>query len=148
MPDFMLINGPNINLLGKREPELYGNYTLQQLEQEFTEKASEWNCNTICFQSNSEADLVDKIQENAGNAFIIINPAAFTHTSIALRDALSGTSCQFIEVHITNPVAREAFRKTSYFSDIAVATIAGFGIRGYFFALEYAYQVTTNNQGS
>lgn len=148
MTEIKLINGPNMNLLGTREPDLYGNYTLDKLEQELIEQAQQLGVSLSCYQSNAEAELIDYIHDNAGTAFVIFNPAAFTHTSVALRDALLATNTRFIEIHITNPASREAFRQTSYFSDIAVATIAGFGIDGYSYALQQAYKLTTQTQGS
>src|SRR3989338_11254542 len=123
MPKLMLLNGPNLNLLGQREPEIYGSYTLKQLEQELMAKAAELDIPLECHQSNAEETLIELIHGNAGQAFILFNPAAFTHTSVALRDALLGTQSRFIEIHISNPSAREAFRKTSYFSYISESFI-------------------------
>ena len=136
MANIVLINGPNLNLLGKREPSIYGDKDLKQIEQELTEKASELNCNLECFQSNSESEIVDLIQEQSNNCdVIIINPGAYTHTSIAIRDAFLAVEIPFIEIHISNIFAREEFRKESYFSDIAVGIISGLGFEGYSLAL-------------
>jgi 3-dehydroquinate dehydratase-2 len=129
-------------MLGLREPEHYGNTTLDGINQMLTEKARSENVDLETFQSNSEAELVSKIQSLATIKadFIIINPAAFTHTSVAMRDALSAVKIPFIEVHLSNVFAREAFRHHSYFTDIAVGIISGLGAKGYALALDYAVQ--------
>lgn len=150
----LLVNGVNLNLLGKREPEIYGYTTLADIEKNLTEQAAEHNVELICIQSNSEATLIDNIQHYGLLAqdgqqidAVIINPAAFTHTSIALRDALLATSKPFIEVHLSNVHSRETFRQHSYFSDVAVGVICGLGHLGYQMALDYwltnLYQVTS-----
>jgi 3-dehydroquinate dehydratase-2 len=128
--------------LGLREPEHYGNLTLDAINQMLTEQAKLANVALETYQSNSEADLVSKIQTLATNKcdFIIINPAAFTHTSVAMRDALSAIKVPFIEVHLSNVYAREAFRHHSYFTDIAVGVISGLGGHGYKMALDYAIE--------
>ena len=133
MPKLLFLNGPNLNLLGKREPEIYGNFSLAELEGTLTSKISKMNCEVSWYQSNAEAELVDKIHASAtdGVDFIVINPGAVTHTSIALRDAFLGTSIPFIEVHISNVYSRETFRHKSYLSDVAVGVISGVGIIGY-----------------
>lgn len=138
----LVIHGPNLNLLGLREPEHYGSTTLASIDQMLTDKAEAANVNLIAFQSNSEAELVSKIQSLATEKadFVIINPAAFTHTSVAMRDALSAVKTPFIEVHLSNVFAREAFRHHSYFTDIAVGIISGLGAQGYALALDYAIQ--------
>lgn len=140
MAKILVINGPNLNLLGHREPDHYGNLTLQSIVQSLTEEASALGHQLEHFQSNAEAELINRIhqakEENV--KFIIINPAAYTHTSVAIRDALSGVNIPFIEVHLSNVHAREAFRKESYFSDIAVGVITGLGARGYHYALQAA----------
>jgi len=141
MQQILVLNGPNLNLLGKREAQIYGNQSLENLADDLTEFAAKYNANLEFFQSNSEVELIDKIQANDGAKFIIFNPAAFTHTSIALRDALLGTDSSFIEVHISNPKSREEFRKVSYFSDIAEAVILGCGLKGYRYALETAIEM-------
>jgi len=136
----LVIHGPNLNLLGLREPEHYGNTTLGSINQALADKAKLANVELEAFQSNSEAELVAKIQTLATKKtdFVIINPAAFTHTSVAMRDALSAVKVPFIEVHLSNVFAREAFRHHSYFTDIAVGIISGLGAQGYTLALDYA----------
>ncbi|MGB4812897.1 MAG: type II 3-dehydroquinate dehydratase [Methylophilaceae bacterium] len=136
----LVLHGPNLNLLGLREPEHYGNTSLTHINQTLVEVAAKSGVNLEAFQSNSEAELIAKIQSIATKKidFVIINPAAFTHTSIAMRDALSAVRVPFIEVHLSNVYAREAFRHHSYFTDIAVGVISGLGAQGYTLALEYA----------
>ena len=138
----LVLHGPNLNLLGLREPEHYGNDTLDSINQSLIAKATQAGVALETFQSNSEAELVGKLQSLAGKTtdFIIINPAAFTHTSVAMRDALAAIKIPFIEVHLSNVHAREAFRRQSFFSDLAVGTIAGLGSRGYDYALTYALE--------
>lgn len=143
MPDSILVlHGPNLNLLGRREPETYGSTTLTEINDELTMIANARAVKLECFQSNHEGVLVDRVQSapSEGFGFIIINPAAFTHTSVALRDALAAVEIPFIEVHLSNVHRREPFRKMSYFSDLAVAVICGLGSRGYRIALEYAIE--------
>jgi len=137
MSDVLVVNGPNLNLLGTREPEIYGSATLADIESCLTEIGLANNKDVKCFQSNHEGELVDRIQQarSEGVRAIIINPAAYTHTSVAIRDALLATDIPFYEVHISNPHAREAFRHTSLISDVATGTITGFGIKGYELAL-------------
>jgi 3-dehydroquinate dehydratase-2 len=136
----LVVHGPNLNLLGEREPDIYGQATLEQINKRLGERAAEAGHALECFQSNAEHALVERVQAARldGTAFILINPAAFTHTSVALRDALAAVKIPFIEVHLSNPHAREAFRRTSYFSDLAQAVISGFGGDGYVYALQYA----------
>jgi 3-dehydroquinate dehydratase-2 len=136
----LVLHGPNLNLLGLREPEHYGNSTLASINEALVNSASSANISLETFQSNSEAELVGKIQSLATQKvdFVIINPAAFTHTSVAMRDALSAVKVPFIEVHLSNVYAREAFRQHSYFTDIAVGVISGLGAQGYLLALDYA----------
>lgn len=136
----LVLHGPNLNLLGMREPEHYGNTTLAAINQNLVEIAKQASVNIETFQSNSEADLIAKIHAIATKKvdFVIINPAAFTHTSVAMRDALSAVKVPFIEVHLSNVYAREAFRHHSYFTDIAVGVISGLGAHGYTLALEFA----------
>ena len=138
----LVLHGPNLNLLGLREPEHYGNTTLNSINQTLADIAKQADVALESFQSNSEAELVTKIQTIATQAvdFVIINPAAFTHTSVAMRDALSAVKVPFIEVHLSNVYAREAFRHHSYFTDIAVGVISGLGAHGYTLALDYALQ--------
>jgi 3-dehydroquinate dehydratase (EC 4.2.1.10) len=136
----LLINGPNLNLLGQREPQVYGTDTLADIEQRVISLAAKSEVVVECFQSNIEGVLIDKIHEaaSAGCQLIIINPGAFTHTSIALRDALLGVNIPCIEVHLSNVYKREAFRQVSYLSDIAIGVITGLGAKGYDYALNYA----------
>lgn len=136
----LVIHGPNLNLLGKREPEVYGHLTLNHINQSLIEQAKQQDCALDTFQSNHEGAIVDRIHlaQEQGVQFIIINPAAYTHTSVALRDALLGVNIPFIEVHLSNVHAREAFRHHSYLSDKAVGVICGLGAKGYHFALNYA----------
>jgi 3-dehydroquinate dehydratase-2 len=143
----LVLHGPNLNLLGIREPAHYGNITLSDINQTLSEQASLANISLETFQSNAEADLITKIQSFATKKldFIIINPAAFTHTSIAMRDALSAIKVPFIEVHLSNVYARESFRHHSYFSDIAVGVISGLGANGYKLALDYAIEHIQRN---
>ncbi|NOU23939.1 MAG: type II 3-dehydroquinate dehydratase [Methylotenera sp.] len=138
----LVLHGPNLNLLGLREPEHYGHATLAGINQTLQENAKKAGVDLEAFQSNAEADLVTKIQSIATKKvdFVIINPAAFTHTSVAMRDALSAVKVPFIEVHLSNVYAREAFRHHSYFTDIAVGVISGLGAHGYTLALDYAIQ--------
>ncbi|MGO2277871.1 MULTISPECIES: type II 3-dehydroquinate dehydratase [unclassified Psychrobacter] len=151
----LLVNGVNLNLLGKREPHIYGHTTLADIEQQLVERAARHSVELICIQSNHEGKLVDDIQYHGLLAdtydqvdAIIINPAAFTHTSVALRDALLATQKPFIEVHLSNVHAREPFRHHSYLSDVAVGVICGLGQLGYQMALDYwlsnIYAVNTN----
>ena len=138
----LLLNGPNLNLLGKREPEIYGSLTLEQAVNGLSEKSKQLGLSLEHKQSNSESELIDTIHNAMGKVdFIIINPAAFTHTSVAIRDALLGVNIPFIEVHISNVHAREEFRHKSYLSDIALGVICGLGIEGYDFALSKAASV-------
>jgi 3-dehydroquinate dehydratase II len=142
MPDLLVINGPNLNLLGTREPKHYGLDTLDSINSKLSAIAADNNLSLKSVQSNAEAELIEYIHEavKSGVRFIIINPAAFTHTSVALRDALSGVDIPFIEIHLSNIHAREAFREHSYFSDIAVGVISGLGGQGYELALQAAIQ--------
>jgi 3-dehydroquinate dehydratase-2 len=140
MSHILLLNGPNLNLLGLREPGLYGNVSLEQINERLAQLAAEAGHRLTSFQSNSESELIGRIhQAPAGHVtFILFNPAGFTHTSVALRDALLAVKIPFIEVHISNVHARESFRHHSYFSDIALGTITGLGPIGYELALRAA----------
>jgi 3-dehydroquinate dehydratase II len=140
MPSILVLHGPNLNLLGEREPEVYGRTTLADIDQRLVARGQEAGVAVSTFQSNAEAALIDRIHasKSSKTAFIIINPAAFTHTSVALRDAIAAVAIPFIEVHLSNVHAREPFRKHSYFSDIAVGVICGLGAQGYELALEAA----------
>ena len=135
-PSILLLNGPNLNLLGTREPEVYGSTTLEDIEQSLVKRAAQSGIMLACKQSNAEHELIDAIHTARGAVGgIIFNPGAFTHTSIALRDALVGAEMPFIEVHLSNVFARERFRHHSYLSDVALSVISGLGTRGYDMAL-------------
>jgi|SRR5665213_1504626 len=136
----LVIHGPNLNLLGTREPGIYGLDTLAAINARLVEQATARGATLDTFQSNHEGAIVDRIHAARDEhvAFIVINPAGFTHTSVAIRDALNGVAIPFVEVHLSNVHAREAFRHHSYFSDKAVGTIAGLGARGYEFAVDFA----------
>jgi len=135
----LLLNGPNLNMLGTREPEKYGHTTLAEIVSELTSQADALNVTLSHLQSNAEYALIDRIHEAKGNVdYIVINPAAFTHTSVALRDALLAVSIPFIEVHLSNVPAREPFRHHSYLSDISAGVICGLGVDGYSWALQTA----------
>ncbi len=140
MRRILLINGPNLNLLGRREPGWYGDVTLAAIEDRLKAQAAKRDASVESFQSNAEHELVERIQSLAAKPvdFVILNPGAFTHTSIALRDALLAVSVPFIEVHLSNVHAREPFRRHSYFSDIATGSIVGLGAQGYELALTAA----------
>jgi 3-dehydroquinate dehydratase-2 len=140
MARVLLLNGPNLNLLGNREPGIYGVETLESIEKRAAEVAREVGLELSTFQSNAEHELIDRIHRApaAGVGFLILNPAALTHTSVALRDAIAAVRLPFIELHLSNTHAREPFRRHSYFSDIAVGVIAGFGAFGYELAVRAA----------
>ena len=148
MSKILILNGPNLNLLGEREPEIYGYESLDDISSSLDSVASEIQVNLSHQQFNSEAELIEEIHLAKKDKvdFIIFNPGAFTHTSIALRDALLGVSIPFIEIHISNVFAREDFRKKSYLSDIAVGVISGHGIFGYELALMSAYNILKNRK--
>lgn len=140
MAKILVLHGPNLNLLGEREPEVYGRATLADIDARLAQRAGDAGHQLESFQSNAEHELVDRVQaaRGDGTAFVLINPAAFTHTSVALRDALAAVKLPFIEVHLSNPHAREPFRHASYFSDLAVGVVCGFGADSYSYALEAA----------
>lgn len=142
MADLLLLNGPNLNLLGSREPDVYGATRLDDIEANSIDVASELGHSLECYQSNAEHELIDRVQLAArdGTAFIIFNPGGFTHTSVALRDAFLAVAIPFIEIHLSNTFAREDFRQNSYFSDIAVGCLFGLGAHGYELALRAASQ--------
>lgn len=149
MINLLLLNGPNLNLLGSREPQLYGATTLADIEQRCTALAQQLGSyHLLCFQSNAESALIERIHTASTEqvAFIIINPAAFTHTSIALRDALLAVHIPFIEVHLSNVFARESFRHHSYLSDLAVGVISGLAAQGYEYALHAAHHYLSNQR--
>lgn len=146
----LVLHGPNLNLLGSREPEIYGRENLADIDRRLKAAARAQGVVVTSFQSNHEGALIDRIHQarDEGIRFIIINPAGYTHTSVALRDALLAAKIPFIEVHLSNVHAREAFRQHSYFSDAAVGTICGLGSRGYDFALGYALSRLSGKGGS
>ncbi len=137
MSRLLLLNGPNLNLLGRREPTIYGDESLAAVESRLGDLAAELGHELVCFQSNAEDGLVDRVQAAAedGTRALIVNPGAYTHTSIALRDALIGVALPFVEVHLSNVYAREHFRHRSYFTDVADGAIIGLGVVGYELAL-------------
>lgn len=138
MKKILVLHGPNLNLLGAREPSIYGSMSLNQINDSLIKVASKTDIQLTCYQSNSESDLIQAIHQASIDKvnYIIFNPAAYTHTSIALRDALSAVAIPFIEVHISNIFSRETFRHHSYFSDIAHGIISGLGVKGYLLALQ------------
>ena len=140
MAKLLVLHGPNLNLLGSREPEVYGRATLAEIDADLAQRATAAGHVLESFQANAEHTLVERIQAARGDGtdFVLINPAAFTHTSVAIRDALAAVALPFIEVHLSNPHAREPFRHTSYFSDLAVGVVAGFGPLSYGLALAAA----------
>lgn len=140
LTNVLILHGPNLNLLGVREPEVYGNNTLSDINRNLEKLAENNGAKIDFFQSNAEFALIDRVQLTMtdGTDFIIINPAAYTHTSVALRDALAAVKVPFIEVHISNVYSRESFRRHSYFSDLAIGVISGLGVKGYELALQYA----------
>jgi 3-dehydroquinate dehydratase-2 len=147
MSSFLLINGPNLNLLGSREPDVYGATSLADIEKRCVEFTNGLGHNLSCFQSNAEHELIDQVQQAQvdGIDFIILNPGGFTHTSVALRDAFLAVQIPFIEIHLSNTFAREEFRHNSYFSDIASSCLFGFGAYGYELALLAASQHVGKN---
>lgn len=142
MASILVINGPNLNMLGRREPEIYGRQTLGDIIEDLELLADEFSVRLLNFQSNAEHEIVKRIHQamDDGTEFIIINPAAFTHTSVAIRDALATVAIPFIEVHLSNIHKREPFRSHSYFSDLAEGIIAGLGAKGYELALQAAVE--------
>ncbi len=147
MSSFLLVNGPNLNLLGSREPDVYGATRLTDIEKRCVEVATELGHELACFQSNAEHELIDAVQQAAADSvgFIILNPGGFTHTSVALRDAFLAVQIPFIEIHLSNTFAREEFRHNSYFSDIANSCLFGFGAFGYELAVQAAHQHVSNS---
>ena len=142
MAKLLVLHGPNLNLLGTREPEVYGRTTLAQIDADLRGRAEAAGHTFDSLQSNAEHVLVERVQaaREDGTALILINPAAFTHTSVAIRDALAAVAIPFIEIHLSNPHTREDFRRTSYFSDLALGVICGFGADSYRYALDAALQ--------
>lgn len=148
MAQILVINGPNLNLLGEREPAHYGRTTLAEIDLRLEAQAAAAGHRLVSFQSNAEHELVGRVQDarSDGTRFILINPAAYTHTSVALRDALLAVGLPFVEVHLSNVHAREPFRRHSYLSDVARGVIAGFGALGYEFALQAAIEHLKNDK--
>ena len=145
MANLLLLNGPNLNRLGTREPEIYGAETLAELEQDMQKRAADLGHDLECFQSNAEHEIIEKLHASHNQVdFILFNPAAFTHSSVAIRDAIASVDIPFYEIHISNVYAREPFRHHSYFSDQAVGVITGFGLMGYGFALTAADRYLSN----
>src|SRR3984957_12848283 len=142
MSQLLVLHGPNLNLLGTREPGVYGHVTLAEIDKALVDKAQEAGAQLSTFQSNHEGALVDRIQQarTENVDFVLINPAAYTHTSVAIRDALAGVALPFVEIHLSNVHRREPFRHHSYFSDQAEAVICGLGWKGYLYALEFALE--------
>lgn len=138
--NILILHGPNLNLLGAREPEIYGDVTLRDINRNLEKLAANASVKIDFFQHNAESALIDRVQlcMKDGTDFIIVNPAAYTHTSIALRDALAAVKLPFVEVHLSNIFSRESFRQHSYFSDLAIGVISGLGVKGYELALQYA----------
>ncbi|ANO52287.1 type II 3-dehydroquinate dehydratase [Woeseia oceani] len=149
MAKLLLLNGPNLNLLGSREPGVYGRTDLAEIESTLVTQAERLGHEMVCFQSNAEHELLDRVQRAAddGIAFILLNPAALTHTSIALRDALLAVAVPFIEIHLSNTYAREEFRQINYFSDIAAGCLIGLGAQGYELALQAAHKRLMDAEG-
>ena len=138
MPKVLLINGPNLNLLGSREPEIYGSTTLMEIEKKVTSTLRGHEIDCESFQSNSEGEIIDWLHNNRRADFLLLNPGALTHTSVGLRDAVLGVEIPFIEIHLSNVHKREEFRHHSYFSDIAIGALSGLGVKGYLLAAEFA----------
>ena len=138
MPKVLLINGPNLNLLGSREPEIYGSTTLMEIEKNVTSTLRGHEIDCESFQSNSEGEIIDWLHNNRSSDFLLLNPGALSHTSVGLRDAVLGVGIPFIEIHLSNVHKREEFRHHSYFSDIAIGALSGLGVKGYLLAAEFA----------
>jgi 3-dehydroquinate dehydratase-2 len=147
MAKILILHGPNLNMLGKREPQHYGSETLDSINAGLQALADENSVALEIMQSNAEVELVDRIQHVDGIDFIIINPAAFTHTSVAIRDALAAVAVPFIEIHLSNLHSRESFRQKSFFSDLAEGVISGLGPIGYLLALRAAIEITLTSKG-
>jgi 3-dehydroquinate dehydratase-2 len=144
MANILVLHGPNLNLLGTREPEVYGTTTLEQINHQLSKLARDLNHQLQSFQSNAEGPLIDQVQAARGNIdFILLNAGAFTHTSVALRDAFLAVKIPFIEIHLSNPFKREPFRHQSYFADLALGIVCGFGAQSYYSALQAAHAYLT-----
>ena len=145
MPKVLLLNGPNLNLLGNREPEIYGSRTLKEIEEKVESIFNDHNIECEFFQSNSEGEIINWIHKKCGADFMLLNPGALTHTSVGLRDAVLGIEIPFIEIHLSNVYKREKFRHRSYFSDIAIGALTGLGVKGYLLAAEFAIDYIREN---
>ena len=152
MPKILLLNGPNLNLLGSREPEIYCSTTLKEIEEKVEAILSGHEIQCETFQSNSEGEIIDWLHKHRGADFLLLNPGALAHTSVGLRDAVLGVEIPFVEIHLTNIHKREEFRHHSYFSDIAIGALVGLGVKGYLLAAEFAVdfikQKGKNHSGS
>ena len=152
MPKVLMLNGPNLNLLGSREPEIYGSTTLREIEEMVGSILSRHEVGCESFQSNSEGEIIDWLHKHHVADFLLLNPGALAHTSVGLRDAVLGVEIPFIEIHLSNVHKREEFRHHSYFSDIAIGALAGLGVKGYLLAAEFAVDYIglkgNNNSGS
>ena len=152
MPKVLLLNGPNLNLLGIREPEIYGSTTLKEIEEMVESILSQHEIGCESFQSNSEGEIIDWLHKHRVADFLLLNPGALSHTSVGLRDAVLGVKIPFIEIHLSNVYKREEFRHNSYFSDIAIGALTGLGVKGYLlaadFAVDYIGQKGKNNSDS
>ena len=152
MPKVLLLNGPNLNLLGSREPEIYGLTTLKEIEKKVADILGGHEIECVSFQSNSEGEIINWLHKNRGADFMLLNPGALAHTSVGLRDAVLGVDIPFVEIHLSNVHKREEFRHHSYFSDIAIGALAGLGVKGYLlaadFAVDYIGQKGKNNSDS
>ena len=138
MPKVLLLNGPNLNLLGSREPEIYGSTTLKEIEEKVTSILSRYEIGCDSFQSNSEGEIIDWLHKHHVADFLLLNPGALSHTSVGLRDAVLGVKIPFVEIHLSNVHKGEEFRHHSYFSDIAIGALVGLGVKGYLLATEFA----------
>jgi 3-dehydroquinate dehydratase-2 len=149
-PLILVLNGPNLNMLGQREPDIYGSQTLADIEKALAAQAQKAGVRIQAFQSNHEGELIDQVHQAKANGvgFILINPAALTHTSVALRDALAAVAIPFVEIHLSNVHRREAFRRQSFFSDLAQGVICGLGAAGYQAALDFAVNQLSKNRES
>ncbi|MBC8257809.1 MAG: type II 3-dehydroquinate dehydratase [SAR324 cluster bacterium] len=138
MPTVLLLNGPNLNLLGSREPDIYGSTTLREIEELVTTELNESSIKCESFQANSDGEMIDWLHQNRDADFLLLNPGALTHTSVSLRDAVLGVGIPFLEIHLSNVHQREEFRHHSFFSDIAIGALVGLGVKGYLLAAQFA----------
>ena len=148
MAKVLLLHGPNLNMLGEREPEIYGHFTLQDIENTVRQPLEQAGHDCWCFQSNSDGAMIDWLQETRPADFLLVNAGALTHTSVALRDAISALALPFVEIHISNVYKREAFRHHSYLADLALGSIVGLGVKGYDLAVQFALDYLKDGQRS